>query len=93
MTYDIRHNEEESRFETTVDGSVAYAAYDIEEPRTIVFTHTIVPDQLSGRGIANQLVKHALEDARSRKLTVKPQCAFVAAYIKKHPEYGDLVNG
>ncbi len=91
-TYDIRHNEQESQFETTVDGITAYAAYDLEEPNRIVFTHTIVPEELSGRGLANQLVTKGLEHARQRKLTVVPQCSFVAAFIKRHPEYEELTD-
>lgn len=91
-TYDIRHNEKTSQFETTVDGITAYAAYELEDPNRIVFTHTIVPDELSGRGIANQLVKTGLEHARSKKLTVVPQCSFVAAFIKRHPEYEELTS-
>ena len=91
-TYDIRHNEQTSQFETEVDGITAYAAYDLEDPNRIVFTHTIVPEELSGRGIANQLVKTALEHAREKKLTVVPQCSFVAAFIKRHPEYEELTR-
>ncbi len=91
MNYDIRNNEQTSQYETTVDGITAYAAYELEDPERIVFTHTIVPDELSGRGIANQLVKHGLDEARSRGLTVVPQCSFVAAFIKRHPEYEDLL--
>ncbi|HEY0158715.1 MAG TPA: GNAT family N-acetyltransferase [Thermoanaerobaculia bacterium] len=90
-THDIRHNEQESRFETTVDGKTAFAAYDLEEPNRIVFTHTIVPDELSGRGIAGQLVKQGLDHAREKKLTVVPQCSFVAAYVSRHKEYEDLL--
>jgi uncharacterized protein len=90
-THDIRHNEQESRFETTVEGKTAFAAYDLEEPNRIVFTHTIVPEELSGRGIANQLVKHGLEHAREKKLTVVPQCSFVAAYVSRHKEYEELL--
>ena len=92
MTYDMRHNEQQSQYETTVDGKLAYASYDLEEPNTIVFTHTIVPDEISGRGVAGELVKHALDDARSRGLTVKPQCSYVAKYIERHPEYQDLLK-
>ncbi|HYI08777.1 MAG TPA: GNAT family N-acetyltransferase [Thermoanaerobaculia bacterium] len=92
MAYDIQHNEKTSQYETTVDGQVAYVAYDLEEPDRIVLTHTIVPDAISGRGIAGELVKHALDAARGRKLTVVPQCSYVAAYIKRHPEYEDLLQ-
>ena len=90
-TYDIRNNEAQSQFETEVEGKKAIAAYDLEEPNRIVFTHTVVPEELSGRGIAHQLVKHGLDHARQKKLTVVPQCAFVAAFVKRHPEYEELL--
>ena len=91
MTYDIRNNESESQFETTVDGHLALAAYDLEEPNRIVFTHTEVPESLSGRGIAGALVKFGLEHARQNNLTVVPQCSYVAAFVKRHAEYQDLL--
>ncbi|HKO02521.1 MAG TPA: GNAT family N-acetyltransferase [Thermoanaerobaculia bacterium] len=86
----VTHNEAAKQFEVTVDGHVALAAYDMEDGR-IVFTHTEVPPELSGRGIANQLAKSALEYARAEKLTVVPQCAFIASWIKRHDEYADLL--
>ncbi|HEX8155673.1 MAG TPA: GNAT family N-acetyltransferase [Thermoanaerobaculia bacterium] len=89
---EIRHNEAESQFETTVDGHVAYAAYDLEEPNRIVFTHTIVPEPLEGRGLAKAIVTHALNYAREQKLTVVPQCAYVASFIKRNPEYEALTQ-
>jgi predicted GNAT family acetyltransferase len=91
MTYDITNNEEASQFETTVDGHVALTAYDLEEPNRIVFTHTEVPEALAGRGIAGEIVKFGLDYAREKKLTVVPQCPYVASYIKRHPEYQDLL--
>lgn len=90
-SYDIINNEQDTRFETTIDGHVAYAAYDLEEPDRIVFTHTTVPDELSGRGIAGELAKHALDHARAQNLKVVPQCAFIASWIKRHREYEDLL--
>ena len=92
MSYEIRHNEEESQFETTVEGHTALAAYDLEEPNRIVFTHTIVPEALSGRGIGAAIVKHGLNHAREQKLIVVPQCSYVAAFIKRHEEYRDLLH-
>ena len=86
VAMDIRHNESETRFETIVDGHTAYTAYDLEEPNRIVFTHTVVPDEISGRGVASQIVKVALAHARERGLEIVPQCAYVSAYLKRHPE-------
>lgn len=91
MTFDIRHNEQQSRFEALVDGHVAFTAYDLE-PGQITFTHTVVPGELGGRGIGNQLAQSALDHARKNNLSVVPACSFVAGYVRKHPEYEDLLS-
>lgn len=86
----ISDNRERSRFEVTVEGHVAHADYRIDGD-VITFTHTIVPPALEGRGIASRLILHALNDVRARGLRVVPQCPFVSAYIRKHPEWADLL--
>jgi predicted GNAT family acetyltransferase len=55
-------------------------------------TYTGVPNALGGRGLAAEITKFALDHARAQGWTVIPQCSYVAAYIKKHPEYTALVN-
>ena len=91
MSQDIvRDNRAEQEFELDVDGHRAIAAYQIEGD-TIVFTHTLVPKAIEGRGIASKLIRAALDSARDQRLKVVPQCPFVAAYIKRHPEYRDLL--
>ncbi|MCP3732632.1 N-acetyltransferase [Sphingomonas sp. MG17] len=79
-------NAERSRFELAVEGHTAFAAYTIDGD-TITFTHTVVPPALEGRGIASRLILHALTDVKARGLKVIAQCPFVAAYIRKHPEW------
>lgn len=86
----IRDNVERHRFEVVEDGHLARAEYAIEGD-VITFTHTIVPPALEGRGIASRLIRHGLSEARARGLRVVPQCPFVAAYIRKHPEWADLL--
>ncbi|WP_326523501.1 GNAT family N-acetyltransferase [Sphingomonas sp.] len=83
-------NRERHRFEEDVDGYVAFAEYDLDGD-TITFTHTIVPSELEGRGVASALVKAALDDVRHRGLRVVPRCPFVAAWIARHPDYRDLL--
>ena len=51
-----------------------------------------VPQELAGRGIAEELAKTALDHARQNKLHVVALCSYVAAYIKRHPQYQDLVS-
>ena len=50
-----------------------------------------VPPKYEGRGIGKELVQGVLEDIRRKKLKVVPQCPFVATYIRRHPEWMDLV--
>ena len=58
----------------------------------IVLVHTEVDEAHSGKGYAATLARSALEDARSRGLRVVPTCPYVASYLRKHPEYADLVS-
>ena len=88
---DVRNNEAESRFEVTVDGALAVAAYELREGE-IIFTHTEVPPEVGGRGVAQQLVKTGLEHARANDLRVVPLCSYVESYIKRNPQYQDLVT-
>ena len=90
MTFDIQHNESESRFETTIDGEVAFAEYETESD-SIVLTHTIVPRKIEKRGVGSAIIRHALDYARRENLKVVPQCGFAAAFVERHPEYQDLV--
>jgi hypothetical protein len=53
--------------------------------------HTEVPAELEGHGIGGRLAKAGLEFARQENLKVVPSCPFVAAYIRRHPEYLELV--
>ena len=86
----VTDNEARSRFEMVVNGATAVAQYTLEG-NVMRFTHTIVPQEVEGRGIGSRLVKGALEGARSRGLKVAPVCPFVRYYIDKHPEYRDLL--
>lgn len=62
-------------------------------PGRIVFFHTLIEPELEGRGIGSRLVRFELDDVRARGLRVTPRCPFVRAFIKRHPEYADLVAG
>ncbi len=87
---DIIHNQAAKRFETTIDGQTGYISYQHRND-TLVYDHTIVPQQLGGKGVGSALVVHALDYAREQDKKVIPQCSFVASYISKHPEYQDLI--
>jgi len=86
----IENNPAAQRFEARVDQHLAQLAYEQSGER-ITYTHTEVPEQLRGQGIAAKLARTALEHARTQGLTVVARCPFVKGYIEKHPEYQDLL--
>jgi predicted GNAT family acetyltransferase len=86
----VRDNTAQNRFELDADGATAFVNYKIDGG-TITLLHTETTVALRGRGIASRLVHDVLEDIRARGLKMVPRCAFVCAYIGKHPEYRDLV--
>lgn len=86
----VTHNSAQHRFETAVGGAIAFAEYD-RRGDTLVFTHTLTPAPLRGRGLAAKVVKAGLDYARANQFKVTPRCWYVAEYIGKHPEYADLV--
>ena len=64
------------------DGHLAYVEYETGDGR-IVITHTIVPSEIGGRGIAAALVKAALEYARDHGLQVEPQWSYCPLYTSR----------
>lgn len=87
----VRHNLSASRYEIEVDGHLAVAEYVLEAEGRIVFTHTFVPPELRGRGLAEKLVRRALDDARAQDRRVVPACSYVAAFIARHAEFQPLL--
>ena len=82
---------ERSRFEIRVDGDVAGFTEYRRRPGLIAFIHTLIDPRFEGRGLASQLVRTALSEARSDALSVLPFCPFVRSYIAGHTEYLDVV--
>jgi len=87
----VRHNSAEKRFEIEVDGHLSVADYE-RHGEEIHFTHTFVPGELRGRGIAEKLVRAGLGYAREEKLRVVPVCSYVAKFVERHSEFQPLLG-
>jgi uncharacterized protein len=82
---------DELRYEIEADGEVAgFLLYRVE-PGVLELVHTDVAPKWEGKGVGGALVQGAFDDVRARGLKVRPFCPFVRAYIRRHPEYEDLV--
>ena len=88
---EVKNNRAEKRFELETEAGTAIAAYRLSRGDRIVFTHTEVPQALEGQGIGSALIRGALEQVRAEGLKVVPACAFVRAWIERHPEAQDLL--
>lgn len=86
----VHDNPALNRFELEVDGVIAFSEYR-RKPGVVTFIHTLVPDELGGKGVGSKLARGALDMVRARGEKVIAKCPFIAAFIKKHAEYQDLL--
>ena len=57
---------------------------------TLVADHTLVPPAIGGKGVAGKLVEALIADTRAAGDTIEPQCSYVEAAFRRHPEWKDL---
>jgi predicted GNAT family acetyltransferase len=89
---EIFNDGEVSAYVISVDGErVGKAEYLVRDGRHVFF-HTEVNEDYAGSGLASRLVQHALDDVRSQQGQIVPLCPYVSAYIRRHPEYENLVD-
>jgi uncharacterized protein len=88
----VRDDPLASRFELRVNGVLAgYVSYrDARSGRA--FEHTVIATEYQGMGLASQLIRYALDEARATGRNVLPFCPFVRSFVQQHPAYVDLVG-
>jgi predicted GNAT family acetyltransferase len=87
----VTNNTAQNRFEVTLNGETAFAEYQLVS-HGIILPHTVVPTAFEGQGIASALAVAAFGYAREHDLKVIPTCPFMAGWVKKHPEWHDIVH-
>ena len=88
----IRHDAQNGRFVIGEGANTAELTY-ARTGNALDYRHTFVPPALRNRGIASELAHFALRYARDNGLEVIPSCPFIASFIRRNPQYGDLVGG
>lgn len=90
----ITHEDNNSggRYVADVDGHQAEMTYTRRSPDLIAVDHTGVPEDLRGRGIAQALAVHAVEEARKGGWKILPLCSFLQAQAERHPDWQDVVK-
>lgn len=87
---DVRHDADARRFTVEMDDHRGELDYDLRDA-VMTITHTGVPEAIGGRGIAAELTRVALDTARKEGWKVVPMCSYAVAYLRRHPEYADLL--
>ena len=89
MDYQVEHDRDGQKFYVMLGDIAAYLSYDIMPDGTLDYSHTYVPQEFRGKGVAEAIVEAACEYARSNCLKVLPSCSYVEIYFRRHPESCD----
>ena len=88
----VEHHADRRRFESPTEHGTAYLSYERSaDGKVLDLQHTVVPEAAQGQGVGEGLVKAALDHAREDGLRVIPTCAFVNAWMRRHPETAPLL--
>lgn len=87
---ELRNNSEASRYEMDEQGQTSWADYRLQGERLYI-DHVASPAALRGTGAAGRLMKALAQDARDRGLMITPICGYAAAWLRRSPDYRDLV--
>ena len=87
----VADNPGASRFELHLDAELVGFAEYLPAGDSVIISHTEIAEGHEGEGLGGVLVRAALEQIRASGKTVIPTCPFTAAYIRRHPEFVELV--
>ena len=95
MTTSVNRNDERSRYELLIDGTMqgfVNFAMQVGDPPVVHISHAEVAADLRGKGISEPMVRAALDDVRSQGALVVSTCGYVSALLDRYGEYADLIQ-
>lgn len=84
-------NDTAKRFEMEVEGHTAFINFG-EYSNHLALVHTESPVALAGRGAGSAIVEKALHWSKDNGYTILPYCPFIFTFIKRHPEWKEIVD-
>ena len=88
MSFELIHNPAKNNYEYHIDEHVAYITYD-DQNGNMHLTHTVVPKELGGQGIAKKLLIDVLNAFKEQGKKCVAECSYVVAFEEKNPDYAD----
>jgi uncharacterized protein len=92
MSRIVEDNAGQGRFELRVDGELVGWSEYRPAGGSVIVAHTEIDERREGEGLGSVLVRAVLDHIQASGKTVVPTCSFTAAYIRRHPEYVQLVD-
>ena len=88
MSEKIAHQSDNHQFVINLGAAQALLTYEILPSNTRLnnhnicnFTHTFVPNELRGKGLAEKLVRHGIAWAKSQGLQIEASCWYVQKFL------------
>ncbi|MFB9862853.1 GNAT family N-acetyltransferase [Rufibacter immobilis] len=88
---EVQHDEEDLRFYIALGEEDAELTYSRTEQEELDLDYTYVPQSHRNQGLADQLVKTALDYVKEHQLKFVASCPVVEAYVKRHLEYAPFM--
>ena len=85
MAHELIHNQNECKYEYHIEGYIAYITYD-DQNGNMHLTHTIVPEELAGKGLAKMLLEDVLGQIEKDGKKAVAQCSYIVKYQEKNPD-------
>ena len=93
MELQVQHDKTAHKFFVLTDGKESVLEYSVlPDGKTLDYKRSFVPVELRGRGIAEIIVKFALDYAQKNGFKVVPTCPYVKVIIDRNPQYQTLVQ-
>jgi predicted GNAT family acetyltransferase len=87
----ISHDQNAKRFTAEIEGHTAALEYTLLDG-VMTITHTRVPREIGGRGVAAELMRAALKVAAEHGWSINPACSYAAAYMRRQGQATDKVH-
>jgi predicted GNAT family acetyltransferase len=87
----VRDDGSGSRYVLEIDGERVGLIDYTDEGDVVDLFHTEVDPEQRERGLGSELVAGALDDLRAKRRRVRATCPFVAAFVRRNPDYSDLI--
>ncbi len=85
MTTELEYKTEPGRIYIEKDGELlGEVTFREAKPNLYTIRHTFVHEKLRGQGVADELVRRAVEELESRGASIRATCSYAVEWLKRY---------